>query len=214
MNKTKKPIKAAPARKRSEGKINYERRNLRINVTRENIDEAIRSSSSHCMIADALKDTLALRAIRFGKVGVDLQTIRYSDLKQKVRYVYLTPPIAQAALTAFDGGIEIAPFAFILSRDRAVQVIPLRRARRNRAKVLARNIVKHSEGGRISLREVRVEGGSPPPRGVLAFGGNFQGKRREFGMNTLAVGMKNLIRAQQERDEKRDEELALKNENV
>jgi hypothetical protein len=64
---------------------------MRIIVRRNHIDEAIKNDSHHCMIHDAIKEYLGVQFI-----SVDTQSIRFSDPATKERYVYLTPPIAQA----------------------------------------------------------------------------------------------------------------------
>jgi hypothetical protein len=81
-----------------------------VNVSAENISEGVRASSSHCMIAEAIK--AAFPGAR--SVAVDISTCRFTDPKKGHRYVYLTPRVAQAALVDFDEGILPAPFSFHL----------------------------------------------------------------------------------------------------
>jgi len=84
---------------------------VQVAITQAHIDTAIPADSGHCMIADALRE--ALPHVR--GVSVDLQTIRFTDPKKAQRYTYLTPPIAQDYLVAFDQGQFLEPFTFNLT---------------------------------------------------------------------------------------------------
>jgi hypothetical protein len=81
-------------------------------VTQRHIDEAIPKDSSHCMITEAIKE--ALPNAKF--VSTDLQTIRWTDPQKKLRYIVLTPQLAQIRLIAFDQGDldNLEPFEFTL----------------------------------------------------------------------------------------------------
>jgi hypothetical protein len=93
---------------------------MRIIVERRHITNAEKKDSHHCMIADAIKDRLAVQFI-----VVDTQSIRWSDPATKERYVYLTPPTAQDMILRWDRGIKIQPFAFELARP--IKVTPIRK---------------------------------------------------------------------------------------
>ena len=79
-------------------------------VSHERIQEAIRSNDGHCLIAEAIKRAYP----RYTYVSVDLQTIRMTNKAERLRYIYLTPRIVQAALVAFDQGKSVRPFKFKL----------------------------------------------------------------------------------------------------
>lgn len=81
-----------------------------IDVTTDLIEGSKERDSSHCMIAEAVK--AAVPGASF--VSVDLQTIRFSDPKKRLRYTYLTPRSAQIALIEFDQGMAPEPFSFQL----------------------------------------------------------------------------------------------------
>lgn len=85
---------------------------ITVNVTKNEIDNAVRSDSHHCMIADAIQ-----REIPSAKyIMVDLQSIRFSNVKNGMRYIYMTPPIAQKAIIDFDHGkATLAPFKFTMN---------------------------------------------------------------------------------------------------
>ena len=85
---------------------------VKIKINTDLIYTSKQADSSHCMIAEALK--LALPEAK--SISVDLQTIRFSLPEKRLRFVYLTPRIAQIALVEFDQGIEPEPFEFNLSR--------------------------------------------------------------------------------------------------
>jgi len=91
-------------------------RRVDVAVTPEVIETAVEGDSGHCMIADAVK--AALPDAR--NISVDLQTIRFSDPKKRMRYVYLTPRMAQLALVDFDAGEKPEPFTFRLDRAHIV----------------------------------------------------------------------------------------------
>jgi hypothetical protein len=84
---------------------------MKITVTTDHVRTAKRRDSHHCMIADAVRDKT-----KTNFVLVDLQSIRFSNLKTGKRYFYLTPPIAQKAIIAFDRGQRVEPFSFTLAR--------------------------------------------------------------------------------------------------
>jgi len=89
---------------------------MKIRVEKRHIKNGICKDSRCCMIADALRELLP--DARY--ILVDLQTIRYSDIEDGVRYTYLTPAIAQRSLLRFDSGDKhIAPFTFTLTRPMA-----------------------------------------------------------------------------------------------
>jgi hypothetical protein len=81
-----------------------------VNVTKPIMDLSKGRNSSHCMIAEALRDARPDAA----SISVDLQTIRFSLPNRRLRYTYLTPRIAQLALIKFDQGQMPEPFSFSL----------------------------------------------------------------------------------------------------
>lgn len=86
-----------------------------IEVTDEVIDFSIERDSSHCMIAEAVKAAVPWAT----HVSVDLQTIRFSDPVKRIRYIYLTPRVAQVPLVQYDQGNRPEPFQFKLARGQA-----------------------------------------------------------------------------------------------
>lgn len=91
-------------------------RRVDVEVTPEVIKTAVEGDSGHCMIADAVKAAVP----NARNISVDLQTIRFSDPVKRMRYVYLTPRMAQLALVDFDGGEKPEPFTFRLDRAHIV----------------------------------------------------------------------------------------------
>lgn len=87
-------------------------RKLDVEITQEVIDNACVRDSSHCMIADAIKAANP----KLRHVSVDLQSIRFTDPDKKARFLYLTPPLAQLALLAFDQGEVVEPFQVRVTR--------------------------------------------------------------------------------------------------
>ena len=101
------PPESTPQRK----KLTASYPRVQVAITQAHIDTAIPADSGHCMIADALREALP----HVKGVAVDLQTIRFTDPKKAQRYTYLTPPIAQDYLVAFDQGQFLEPFTFNLT---------------------------------------------------------------------------------------------------
>lgn len=172
----------------------------RVQVTQEHITGSMQRDSSHCMIADAVRDAVPGAQ----RIAVDLQTIRFTDPKTNYRYTYLTPRTAQVALVKFDQGDEgIEPFAFSL-RQGQVTLANVTTAGRPRPKAgqsteavrqSAREAAKIARGetqasaireglGKAELKNPRGNGeipvkvgGSPPPV--------TRGRRRAFGIRAL-----------------------------
>lgn len=152
---------------------------LVIDVPKDIIETSTARDSSHCMIADAI--ARAIPNARY--ISVDLATIRFTDLEAGVRYVYLTPRSAQAALLDFDQGEIPEPFSV---RLRDAHVLPTGAARQARASL-------HKEHRNNGKPPVRV-GGQSPPLGPLQGGATLDnprkdktrtGRRREFGLRAI-----------------------------
>jgi hypothetical protein len=80
-----------------------------ISVEQQHIDEALRANSSHCAIAMAIATAIP----HAQRIAVDLQTIRWTDKKRGVRYVFLTPHVAQTeVIIPFDQGETCKPVTF------------------------------------------------------------------------------------------------------
>jgi hypothetical protein len=72
-----------------------------ISVEQRHIDRAMEKDSSHCAVADAIKAQVP--EARF--ISIDLQTIRWTDARKKLRYVFLTPSLIQTdVIIPFDQG--------------------------------------------------------------------------------------------------------------
>jgi hypothetical protein len=92
---------------------------LKIYVTSEEIDHAVKNDSHHCMIADALQRTIPSAKY----IMVDLQSIRFTDVEGGQRYIYLTPPSAQKAIIDFDhGNPNLKPFSFSMTKGYSRQM--------------------------------------------------------------------------------------------
>jgi hypothetical protein len=149
-----------------------------IDVPADVIAGAIPEDSGHCMIADAIR----IAYPQAKAVSVDLQTIRWSDRKAAERYTFLTPPVAQRALIAFDQGENVEPFRF--SVGTALHIAPIRAATKAEAERTGRsaNYGKSTlKPGPASGKQVgpTVIGGMPPPRAVLS---HKRGAPRRFGI--------------------------------
>jgi len=160
---------------------------IRVSVTREQIEQAKQADSGHCMIADAIKATIPDAKA----VTVDLASIRWTDSRRGVRYLYLTPPSVQIALLRFDNGITPPSFHFRLNSP--AQVVAsgrgashkqegLQRLTSNPNEVPSRIGGKLPENGALSDKQPRKRANNFPtnPDDVR------QGRRRAFGVRSMA----------------------------
>lgn len=149
-----------------------------IHVTETIIARAEVANSSHCMIADAIREANPA----WTNVVVDLQTIRVTDRQERKRYIFFTPLLLQQQLLRFDQGTRIPPWSFRMPRTPA-QVMPLDRSRpgnARQAEARQQGLVKEKRAvGNESQRIPTVEGGKAPPAAVLS---NSRGRRRVFGI--------------------------------
>ena len=149
---------------------------LKIEVTAENIACAIPANSSHCMIADAVKSSLG-KKMRLSKVLVDLQTIRFTDLKTKRRYICFTPRVGQRAIALFDQGIKPEPFSFKLKPAQIIEHIQK-----------AKPATPTEPGKGASKPRIAIPSGRGAP---VKIGGDALaitvGLRREFGIRQLGM---------------------------
>lgn len=158
-----------------------------VHVTRDIIERSEQRDSSHCMIAEALKEALKETVPQARGISVDLATIRFSDPEKRLRYVYLTPRQAQVALLLFDQGKHNDPFTIFL---RGAQVVKMGDPKAPRTQTAAPPmpdgtdaVLQRPVGG--SQNEVPVVvGGKSPPTGPLT-STVYRGKRRAFGLRLL-----------------------------
>jgi hypothetical protein len=82
----------------------------KIFVKKEHVENAIKRSSQHCMIADAIQQQIPDAKY----ILVDLQSIRFTLKDKKKRYTFLTPPVCQEKIIQFDRGEKPCGFIFTL----------------------------------------------------------------------------------------------------
>ncbi len=85
---------------------------IRVDITDNRIAESVRRSSSHCMIAEAIKEMLPDAK----RVLVDLYFASFTDEKRNLRFIYHLPRQAQLSLIDFDAGRVPEPFSFTLQK--------------------------------------------------------------------------------------------------
>ena len=178
---------------------------VRLEVTQEIIDTSCRADSSHCMVADAVRQAAPWAR----NITVDIQTIRFSDPERDVRYVYLTPRIAQLALLDFDAGIPSEPFSVVLQRSQAhvswmrrgtgskgggsmneAQLAAVRKNMAHAREVNPKNIAVRDDGDH---ERITRSGGKTPPVGPLATGRSGRtrngdvptARRRTYGLRAM-----------------------------
>ena len=154
-----------------------------VKITKKQIDEAIRGNSSHCMIADAVKEQVPDAKY----VSVDLQSIRWTDTKKGRRYTYLTPPRAQRALVKFDQGEPVAGFQMTLQGAFITETETARRARLGDDTAKAKLMRPKGQGNGPRVKAVRV-GGKTPPIAALhsGAGANQKTKKRSTAKQSKA----------------------------
>lgn len=158
-------------------------------VTPEIINTSTRAHSSHCMIADAIK----MAVPNATRVAVDISTCRFTDPTKGLRYVYLTPRVAQEALVDFDEGSAVTPFSVTLKNahvTKAAQKAERTAARaRKKSAGLRENISKAVlVGSKKSDLVPRQVGGRRAPQLHI---------RREFGLRAFRAASLNRLIAEQ-----------------
>ena len=116
------PLTTSPRAEETAAQRKRRLRKVQINglhVSEADIDSAIKENSHSCMIAEAIKRQVP----GISGVVVDVQSIRWTDVKRRVRVICLTPRECQANLVRFDRGIPPLPFSFNLQSS---QVTPVR----------------------------------------------------------------------------------------
>lgn len=94
---------------------------LKLEITKENYDEAVKASSGGCLVADAIKRQYP----HLSRIEVDTATIRVTDKKRAERYVYLTPRTTGEYLLAFDQGWPEEFFPRKITIRNAVRIMPI-----------------------------------------------------------------------------------------
>lgn len=157
---------------------------LSVNVEDRHITTAIPENSGHCMIADAVADEFNKRFKRKATaIHVDIQTIRLTDPKRRVRFVYLTPAAAQRAIIRFDHGLKPEAFKMRLGGGQAIQIKrpPQKKGHPNQVQAGRKMGLKHrARLKRMHSRGAEISGGAEPPPSI--------GLRRAFGLMEMYRG--------------------------
>lgn len=109
-------------------------RQIHVKVTQADIDAGVAKDSARCVVATAIARTLPGAS----RIGVDVQTVRFTDA-DGVRRVYLVPPAVAGYVVAFDAGEDLVPFDFRLREEQRVNVRTQRRTDEGKAKARADN---------------------------------------------------------------------------
>jgi hypothetical protein len=120
---------------------------VHVDVTQADIDQADIKNSSRCVVATAIARTFPDAT----RVNVDLQTIRFTS--QGERQVFLTPPAVAGYVVAFDAGDKIHPFGFRLRYDQKVNVRRPRRTEAGKAKDNARAKARYKEVRHVEAQQ-------------------------------------------------------------
>lgn len=140
---------------------------LALQITEAQHERAVASASGGCLIADAIKEQYP----NLTGITVDMATIRVSDRDLGLRYTYLTPPLAQHLLLAFDQGWPNPTETVVIKR--AVKVTPITRSPAAAAATDAQREVRRLEyksrvdaGEKLTPRELAAydKVSNPKPR--------------------------------------------------
>jgi len=126
---------------------------VQLSITKKLIDEAVVGDSSHCMVANAVKQAIP----HARHVSADIQSIRFSDPSKGVRYIYLTPRKAQEAILSFDRGNKPKPFRTTIRNAHVTEM---------GKKKSPKKMVRRTKDGPRSTP--MVVGGKPAPMGALS----------------------------------------------
>jgi hypothetical protein len=134
---------------------------LDVQITPENWDRAVRSSSGGCLIADAIKQQYP----QFSHVAVDMATIRITDREAGYRYIYLSPDEAQHLLLAYDQGWS-QPFDRVRTR-KPVQIVPITRTQSGSHSIERRREASAIRKAELEEKEARGEDMTPSEKASL-----------------------------------------------
>lgn len=88
-----------------------EQQTLRLEVTQEVIDCAEACNAARCLIALAVRNKMP-DATRF---LADIHSIRWTDPKSGMRYMFKTPSIVADSIESFDNGRHVDPFTVVIT---------------------------------------------------------------------------------------------------
>lgn len=176
---------------------------LTLHITKQLIESSVPEDSAHCFTAEAVRQARPEAIF----VAADWATIRFSDRKAGLRYIYFTPEPIQRALFDFDSGILPKPFSVEL---RIGQVVPFgagyrrklktaKEIRDSRAAIQQAKKPKRRAPERMSSSPhgtgvpTRVGGKAPPKARV-----NVNGERVPFS-RIRAFGLRSLKNARADR---------------
>jgi len=94
-------------------------RGFKVEVTKKIIDHAKKESSSHCMVADAIRHIAGASSIN---VTQDYARFNWWGY----RYTFRLPAKIALLVKDFDAGAAIPPFAFLLRKDQGFPPVPMR----------------------------------------------------------------------------------------
>jgi hypothetical protein len=134
---------------------------LEVQITPENWERAVRSSSGGCLIADAIKEQYP----QFSHVVVDMATIRVTDREAGNRYIYLSPDEAQHLLLAYDQGWS-QPFDRVRTR-KPVQIVPITRTQSGSQSETRRREASALRRAELEGKEARGEEMTPSEKASL-----------------------------------------------
>ncbi|PWT78233.1 MAG: hypothetical protein C5B60_01595 [Chloroflexi bacterium] len=174
---------------------------LTFNVTKEIINGSCVGSSTDCMISRALSAAYP----QFTHVKTDMHSIRVTDKKVQLRYIYLTPVAGQQGLLYFDAGVKPEPFKLYLRGGQTVRM-RVRKLGPEASAAARRNLVRAREaqvqkqykppppekqgkqirqhkmmivsGPSLGPHGIHILGGKPPPISMLPHKDRFYGSRK------------------------------------
>ncbi len=156
------------------------KRGFSVDVDKKQIDTAVRESSSHCMVTDAIKECYP----ELRHVSVDIANIRVTDPKTNRRLVYLTPVAAQYAIALFDSGKKPNPFHITLGVNQLAQIQDIGKKKKANDEYRSRRKQREVVEPRLKVKVVKGNAHkrvlAPKSRRIPKIAG-----RRMFGLKSL-----------------------------
>jgi hypothetical protein len=129
-----------------------------IDVTQEDIDQALRKDSSRCVVATAVARAFP----KASRIQVDVYGIKMSIGDR--RHTYLTPPKVHEYIVGFDAGDTIHPFRFSL--DDTARVTHRRKLRTDPGKEVDRARTAERYAKKVAAKIEAEETATPAKREV------------------------------------------------
>ena len=146
---------------------------LKVEVTQKEIDEAQVANSQKCMVHEAI----ARKHPALKRIWVDKNQVRFTDPKQNVIYTFDMPALGKANILLWDEGTPIKPFSVTLRNP----VVRTRVMRNDSTEKSGRKLRAVTADGRNKHADTAARGHGPVPKSGNKKGRAMRGRDRVFG---------------------------------